>query len=112
MANVDIGTLIKQLREARENIATQQSKFDAKILPVKEGEASLERELIEALKSVKSNMGRTAEYSASIQTAILPRIVDSKKFERYCKRHDALHLFERRIARVNFAEWLKSHRSE
>lgn len=109
MDKVDIGRLVVLLRERREDIAKAQAKADETLIPLKEAEADIEAQLIAAMDKVNTLGVRTPGYSVTLEKSVLPRIVDSKKWDRYCKRHDALHLYERRIARVNFAEWLKAH---
>jgi len=99
-----------ELKAVRELIAAMEAKHDALILPFKEQEKAIEIELIAEMKKAGTTIVRSTEYSATINRQELPRIVDSTKFERYLLRHKALHLFERRVSRKAFGEWMETHK--
>ena len=99
-----------KLREIREKIAEMDAQHEATMLPWRDKEKALELELILEMKKAGTTIVRSTEYSATISEQELPRITDSTKFERYCLRHKALHLFERRVARKYFKEWMAEHK--
>lgn len=99
-----------ELKAIREKIAELDAAHEAKMLNLREQEKAIEIELILEMKAVGTTIVRSTEYSATINKQELPRITDSTKFERYLLRHKALHLFERRISRTAFKEWLVTHK--
>lgn len=108
-ATIPMDRLVKIYRKMRDKKQALQSDLDAKIAEIDAQMDAVEMAMKDQMRAAGVTSVRTEFGTAVLSTKTRYSVQDWGEFNKFVLEHQALDLFERRIAQSNMAEFLKDN---
>jgi hypothetical protein len=97
--------LVRMYRKMREKLL----ELDLEATNIKAQQAAVKAEIKDQLRAANLTSAKTAEGTVSLIQKTRYYTNDWDSFKEFCKEHDALDLFEKRIAQTNMKTYLEEN---